>query len=165
MGVMIRTATAADAALILAFVHELAEYERLPHAVVATEASIAEALFGPKAVAEALIAQMEAGPVGYAIFFANFSTFLGRAGIYLEDLYVRPAMRGQGIGKRLFAEVAKRAAERGCQRLDWSVLDWNEPSIQFYRSLGAEPLGAWTTYRMKREAIERLAATVSEVSS
>ena len=162
MSVLIRAATADDAALLLALIRELATYERLPHAVVATEETITESLFGPKAVAEALIAETEKGPVGYAIFFANFSTFLGRAGIYLEDIFVRPEMRGQGIGKRLFAEVAKRAAERGCQRLDWSVLDWNEPSIKFYQSLGAEPLDAWTTYRMKREAIERLAATVNE---
>ena len=157
MSVVIRRAVPADAALVLALIHELATYEKLPHAVVATEASIAESLFGPQAVAEALIAETDEGPVGYAIFFANFSTFLGRSGIYLEDLYVKPAMRGRGIGKRLFAEVAKLAVERGCARLDWSVLDWNEPSIKFYRSLGAEPLDAWTTYRMGPDAMRKLA--------
>lgn len=157
MNVTIRNAVSADAALILQFVHELAEYERLPHAVVATEASIFESLFGPIPAAEAMIAETLEGPVGFAVFFANFSTFLGRSGIHLEDIYVRSESRGQGIGKRLLAAVAKRAAERGCQRLELAVLDWNEPSIQFYRSLGAEPLAEWTTFRMTREAIERLA--------
>lgn len=157
MSVLIRNAERRDAGVLLALIRELATYEKLAHAVVATEESIAESLFGPKPAAEALIAETDEGPVGYAIFFANFSTFLGRAGIYLEDIYVRPEMRGRGIGKRLFVEVAKRAAERGCQRLDWSVLDWNEPSIKFYQSLGAEPLDAWTTYRMGPDAIRKLA--------
>lgn len=157
MSVTIRAADVGDVPALLGLVRELAEYERLPHAVVATEASLAASLFGERPEAEALIAEGEEGPVGLAVFFSNYSTFLGRSGIYLEDLYVRPELRGQGIGTRLLAEVAKRAVERGCQRLEWAVLDWNEPSIQFYKSLGAKPLGEWTTFRMTAEAIAKLA--------
>jgi GNAT superfamily N-acetyltransferase len=157
MSVTIRAADVGDVPALLALVRELAEYERLPHAVVATEASLAASLFGERPEAEALIAEGDAGPVGLAVFFSNYSTFLGRSGIYLEDLYVRPELRGQGIGKRLLTEVAKRAVERGCQRLEWAVLDWNEPSIQFYESLGAKPLDDWTTFRMTAEAIAKLA--------
>ncbi len=157
MSVTIRSADVGDVPVLLKLVKELAEYERLPHTVVATEASLAASLFGERPEAEALIAEAETGPVGLAVFFANYSTFLGRSGIYLEDLYVRPEVRGQGIGKRLLAEVAKRAVERGCQRLEWAVLDWNEPSIQFYQSLGAKPLDEWTTFRMTAEAIAKLA--------
>ncbi len=157
MSVTIRPAEIGDVPALLALVRELAEYERLPHSVVATEASLASTLFGERPEAEALIAEGEAGPVGLAVFFSNYSTFLGRSGIYLEDLYVRSELRGQGIGTRLLAEVAKRAVERGCQRLEWAVLDWNEPSIQFYKSLGAKPLDDWTTFRMTGEAIVKLA--------
>jgi GNAT superfamily N-acetyltransferase len=157
MSITIRPAVIDDAPAILALVRELAEYERLPHMVEATEASLEESLFGERPGAEALIAESDEGPVGFAVFFFNYSTFLGRSGIYLEDLYVRPEMRGQGIGKQLLAEVARRAVERGCQRLEWAVLDWNEPSIQFYKSLGAKPLDDWTTYRMTPEAIAKLA--------
>ena len=157
MSVTIRAAERGDVPALLALVKELAEYERLSHAVVATEESFAAALFDDCPEAEAIVAESEDGPVGFAVFFANFSTFLGRSGIYLEDLYVRPELRGQGIGKRLLAEVAKRAVERGCQRLEWAVLDWNEPSIQFYKSLGAKPLDDWTTFRMTPEAIAKLA--------
>lgn len=157
MSVTIRAAERGDVPALLGLVKELAEYERLLHVVVATEESFVAALFGDRPAAEALIAESEDGPVGFAVFFANFSTFLGRSGIYLEDLYVRPELRGQGIGKRLLAEVAKRAAERGCQRLEWAVLDWNEPSIQFYKSLGAKPLDDWTTFRMTPEAMVKLA--------
>lgn len=159
MSVEIRPATASDLPAMMVLVRELAEYERLAHAVVATEASFAAALFGERPTAEALVAIVDGEMVGYAIYFQNFSTFVGRAGIYLEDLYVRPACRGKGIGKGLLARVAQVAVERQCQRLEWAVLDWNEPSIQFYKSLGAEPLDEWTIFRMAPAAIAKLAET------
>lgn len=153
----IRPATASDLREMMVLVRELAEYERLSHAVIATEASFEAALFGARPTAEALVALVNGEMVGYAIYFQNFSTFVGRAGIYLEDLYVRPERRGGGIGKRLLSRVAQVAVERQCKRLEWAVLDWNEPSIQFYKSLGAEPLEEWTIYRMAPTAIAQLA--------
>lgn len=157
MTVEIRPAAASDLPALMVLVRELAEYERLAHAVIATEASFEAALFGARPTAEALVALAAGEMVGYAIYFQNFSTFVGRAGIYLEDLYVRPERRGAGIGKGLLSRVAQVAVERECQRLEWAVLDWNEPSIQFYKSLGAEPLDEWTIFRMAPAAIAKLA--------
>ena len=155
--IRIRPAVAEDAELLLSFVRELAEYERLAHEVVATEEDLADALFGAQPYAHALIASRNDIPVGFALYFYNFSTFLGRPGLYLEDLYVRPAARGRGIGRRLLAHLAQVALERGCGRLEWAVLDWNAPSIRFYRGLGAEPMQEWTTYRLTGAALTRLA--------
>jgi len=157
--ITIRPATRSDLPRILAFIRELAVYEHLEHEVVASEAEVGTALFGPLPAAEVVFACLDGTPVGFALFFHNFSTFLGRPGIYLEDLYVLPEARGLGIGKRLLAWLARTALERGCARLDWAVLDWNEPSIGFYRSLGAVALDEWITYRLAGEALERLAGS------
>jgi GNAT superfamily N-acetyltransferase len=137
-------------------IKKLAEYERLLDQVVATEAMIHDALFGERAAAEAVIAWVGDEPVGFAIYFHNFSTFRGRQGLYLEDLFVEPAYRGQGIGKRLLLHLAQIAVERGCDRFEWAVLDWNEPSIKFYQSLGAKPQDDWTVYRLTGDALARL---------
>ena len=153
----IRRAAVADVPLILAFIRELAVYEHLEHEVVATEADVHAALFGPRTFAEVALACLDGEPVGFALYFHSFSTFVGKPGIYLEDLFVRPEARGLGAGKRLFAYLAKTALERGCARLDWAVLDWNEPSIAFYRSLGAVDQSEWTTYRLDGPALARLA--------
>ena len=153
----IRRADAADVPVILTFIRELAVYEHLEHEVIATEADVHAALFGPRPYAEVALACLGAEPVGFALYFHNFSTFIGKPGIYLEDLFVRPAARGRGAGKRLFAYLARTALERGCARLDWAVLDWNEPSIGFYRSLGAVDQSEWTTYRLDGAALVRLA--------
>jgi GNAT superfamily N-acetyltransferase len=153
----IRPATTADVPVVLAFIRELAIYEHLEHEVVAREADVHAALFGPRPYAEVALACLDGEPVGFALYFHNFSTFVGQPGIYLEDLFVRPAARGLGAGKRLFAYLARLALERGCARLDWAVLDWNEPSIGFYRSLGAVDQSEWTTYRLDGEALTRLA--------
>jgi GNAT superfamily N-acetyltransferase len=155
--ITVRPAVRADAALVLAFIRELAVYERLEHQVVATVADIEAALFGERPCAEVVFACLEGVPLGFALFFHNFSTFLGKPGIYLEDLFVRPEARGLGLGRRLLAWLARTTLERGGARLDWAVLDWNEPSIGFYRSLGAVPLDEWTTFRMSGEALEALA--------
>jgi GNAT superfamily N-acetyltransferase len=154
----IRAATEDDVPLILSLIKELAEYERLSHEVVATEEVLRDALFGERRVAEVLICHHRDEPAGFALFFFNFSTFLGKPGIYLEDLYVRPQFRGMGFGKALLACLAKRARERGCGRLEWWVLDWNEPAIRFYQSLGAVPMEDWTVYRLTGEALDELAA-------
>jgi GNAT superfamily N-acetyltransferase len=153
----IRPATAADVPLVLAFIRELAVYERLERAVVATEADLTAALFGARAYAEVVFACLDGREVGFALFFHNFSTFLGKPGIYLEDLFVRPEVRGRGVGRQLLVWLARTALERGCGRLEWAVLDWNEPSIGFYRTLGAVPLDEWTTFRLTGAALERLA--------
>jgi len=155
--ITVRAAVRADAALVLAFIRELAVYERLEPQVVATVADIEAALFGERPYAEVVFACLDGVPLGFALFFHNFSTFLGKPGIYLEDLFVRPEARGLGLGRRLLAWLAKTTLERGGARLDWAVLDWNEPSIGFYRSLGAVPLEEWTTFRMSGEALEALA--------
>ena len=155
----IRRATEADVPLILAFIRKIAEYEKLSHAVVATEDTLRASLFGPRPAAEVLLAYWDGSPAGYALFFENFSTFQGRPGMYLEDLFVDLELRGKGIGKALLKAVAKVAQERNCSRLEWSVLDWNTPAIEFYKSLGAKPLDEWTTFRMTAEAIEKLAST------
>ena len=152
----LRTATEADVPLILQFIRDLAEYERLAHACVATEESVRETLFGERPYAEVIIAEHDGAPAGFALFFHNYSTFLARPGIYLEDLYVRPDLRGHGIGKALLARLAAIAVERKCGRLEWAVLNWNESAIQFYRSLGALPQDEWTVYRVTGDALERL---------
>ena len=158
--VEIRAAVEDDVPLILAFIRELAEYEKLSHEVSATEEVLRESLFGERRVAEALLAHSDGEPAGFALFFHNFSTFLGRPGIYLEDLYVRPEFRGSGIGRTLLAHLAKLAKERGCGRLEWWVLDWNEPSIGFYKSLGAVAMDDWTVYRVTGEALEKLSTGI-----
>lgn len=156
---MIRIEPAAerDVPVILKFIRDLAEYERLSHLVVATEGNIREHVFGPNPVAEVLIGYWNDRPVGFALFFRNFSTFLGQAGIYLEDLFVEPEHRGKGIGKALLKRLAGIALERGYGRLEWAVLDWNAPSIEFYRSLGAVALDDWEVYRLTGDALTRLA--------
>jgi GNAT superfamily N-acetyltransferase len=155
--IRIAPAAESDVPLILSFVRKLAEYEKLSHLVVATEADILRNVFGPNPVAEVLLAYWDREPVGFALYFRNFSTFLGQAGIYLEDLFVEPEHRGRGIGKALLIRLAKIAIERGYGRLEWAVLDWNTPSIEFYRSLGAVPLDEWTAYRLTGDALSRLA--------
>jgi GNAT superfamily N-acetyltransferase len=154
----VREASAADVPTILSFIRELAGYERLSHEVVVTEETLRENLFGERPYAEVLIAERDGSPAGFALFFHNFSTFLGRPGIYLEDLYVKPGLRGSGIGKELLARLARLAIERGCGRLEWWVLDWNEPSIGFYKELGAVPMDDWTVYRVSGPALENLAS-------
>jgi GNAT superfamily N-acetyltransferase len=152
----IRAALEEEASLILQLIKELAEYEKLSHEVVATEDSLRRSLFGERRFAEALIGEVEGEPAGFALFFHNFSTFLGRPGIYLEDLYVRPEFRGSGLGRALLAYLARLALERGCGRLEWSVLDWNEPAIGLYKSVGAAPVDGWTGYRVAGKALEEL---------
>jgi GNAT superfamily N-acetyltransferase len=151
---LIRPANAADSELILAFIRELAEYEKLAHEVSATVAQIESTLFGENPVAEVVIAEWEGRPAGCALFFANYSTFLALPGVYLEDLFVRPEFRGKGIGKALLSHLAGIVVERGWGRLDWSVLDWNEPAINFYVGLGARPLDDWTQFRLDGEALK-----------
>lgn len=153
----IRTASESDVPLIHRFIRELAEYETLLHEVVATERSVRATLFGPRPSAEVLIAEDDAGPVGFALFFHNYSTFLARPGIYLEDLYVRPEHRGRGYGRQLLARLAQIAVERDCGRFEWAVLNWNEPAIGFYRAMGALPQNSWTVYRLTGEALRRMA--------
>ena len=146
-----------DIPLIHTFIRELAEYERLLHEVVATEDAQRRALFGPRPAAEIVIAYDEAQPVGFALFFQTYSTFLGKAGLYLEDLFVRPSARGRGVGRTLLTYLARLAVERNYGRLEWRVLDWNEPAIRFYRSIGAEPLEDWTVFRVTGDALRALA--------
>ncbi len=159
-GFAIRFATEQDVALILQFIRGLAEYERLAHEVTATEELLRETLFGERRVAEVLIGEYRGEPVGFALFFHNFSTFLGRPGIYLEDLFIRPETRGRGFGQALLSYLAKLAKDRKCGRLEWSVLDWNEAAIRFYTGLGAVAMNEWTTYRLAGEALERQAQAV-----
>jgi GNAT superfamily N-acetyltransferase len=157
MTLTIRSAVAADIDIILQFIRALADYEKLSHAVRADRDVLAEHLFGPRPMAEVLIAEYEGTPIGFALFFHNFSTFEGRPGIYLEDLYVNPEARGLGAGKALLARLAALAVERGCARLEWSVLDWNAPSIAFYKALGAAPMDEWTVMRVDGDALNALA--------
>ena len=153
----IRPATEDDVPIILSLIRELAEYERLSHEVVATEGLLRESLFGERRGPEVLIACCKGAPAGFALFFHSFSTFLGRPGIYLEDLYVKPEFRGRGIGRALLTHLARLAKERGCGRLEWAVLDWNEPAIKLYKSIGAVPMDEWTVYRVTGETLETLA--------
>ncbi|MDE2050362.1 MAG: GNAT family N-acetyltransferase [Gammaproteobacteria bacterium] len=159
--ITIRPATRDDVPLVLEFIRELARYERLEQEVSACAEELGEALFGERRYAEVVFACSAGEPVGFALFFHNFSTFKGRPGIYLEDLFVRPQARGRGIGKRLLAHLARTAVARRCARLEWAVLDWNEPSIGFYRSLGALPMDEWTTFRLTGDALASLAGSAA----
>ena len=160
----IRPARPEDVGLVLAFIRQLAEYEKLAHEVVADEATLRDALFGPKANAEALIGELAGAagappePVAFAVFFHNFSTFLGRKGLYLEDLFVQPQHRGAGYGRRMLAHLARLAVERGCRRFEWAVLDWNAPALGFYAVLGAEAKSDWVIHRLSGAALAALAA-------
>jgi GNAT superfamily N-acetyltransferase len=154
----IRPATEQDVPVILSFIRQLAEYERLSDAAVVTEEMLKETLFGARPAAEVLLAYAGEIPVAFAVFFHNFSTFLGRSGLYLEDLFVVPEMRGKGYGRAMFVRLARIATERKCGRLEWAVLDWNEPAIGFYKNLGAVPMHDWTVFRITGEALDRLAS-------
>lgn len=156
--IQIRAATVADVPLILVLIRELAAYERAPDAVVATETLLAEQLFGERPAAEVLIAECDGEPAGFALFFHNFSTWQGRRGLYLEDLFVRPDSRGHGIGLALMRQLAHLAVQRGCARFEWWVLDWNTPAIDFYRQLGAVGMDEWTVQRLDGDALHALAA-------
>jgi GNAT superfamily N-acetyltransferase len=153
----IRAATEHDVPLILQFIRDLAEYERLSHKVIATEEKLRASLFGSPQFAEVIIGEEDGAPVGFALFFHNYSTFLAQPGIYLEDLFVKPEARGRGYGKALLARLAQLARERGCGRVEWAVLDWNAPSIAFYKALGAVPMDEWTVFRLSGEALVKLA--------
>jgi GNAT superfamily N-acetyltransferase len=156
-GITIRPADEHEVPVILQFIRDLAKYEHLEHEAVATEEMLRETLFGSRRYAEVVFACLNGEPVGFALFFHNYSTFLGRPGIYLEDLYVRPEARGHGVGRCLLTWLAATAVSRKCGRLEWSVLDWNEPSIRFYRNLGAVALDEWTMYRVTGPALIQLA--------
>ncbi len=153
----ISTATEQDVPVILDLIRQLAEYERLSGEVTATEQKLRDTLFGAQPAAEVLLATVDGETVGFAVFFTNYSTFLAKPGIYLEDLFVKPHARGKGIGKALLVRLAQLAVERDCGRINWSVLDWNAPSIRFYESLGAVPLNEWTTFRLTGEPLQKLA--------
>src|SRR5215469_389016 len=159
--ITIRPATRDDVPLVLEFIRGLARYERLEHEVSASEAQLREALFGERRYAEVVFACSSGEPLGFALFFHNFSTFKGQPGIYLEDLFVRPQARGRGVGRRLLAYLARTAVQRRCARLEWAVLDWNEPSIGFYRSLGAVPMDEWTVFRLTGDALKSLAGSAA----
>ncbi|WP_372017545.1 GNAT family N-acetyltransferase [Pseudoxanthomonas sp. 10H] len=155
--ILLRPAVAGDVPLVLDLVRELAIYERLADEAVATAADMHAALFGPRPAAEVVIAECDGTPAGFALFFVSFSTFLGKPGLYLEDLFVRPEHRGRGVGLRLMGHLARLATERGYGRFEWSVLDWNTPAIEFYRRLGARPMDGWTVQRLSGEALSALA--------
>jgi GNAT superfamily N-acetyltransferase len=157
----IAPAVPADVSLLLALITELADYEKLRHEVVATEASVSQALFGPRPSAEAVIARIAGEPAGFALYFHNFSTFLGKHGLYLEDLFVRPAYRGRAIGKALLRYLAALALQRDCGRFEWAVLDWNRPARDFYEALGAQAKSDWIIHRVSGDALKRLAAPPS----
>ena len=158
--ISLRAALFDDIPQILAFIQGLAEYEKLSHVCLATEESLRQTLFGPRPFAEVIMAECDGRPAGFALFFHNYSTFRAAPGIYLEDLYVLPALRGKGIGKALLGELARLAVNRGCARLEWSVLDWNAPAIAFYKSIGAEPQDEWTIFRVTDESLNRLAKSI-----
>ena len=153
----IRPAHVEDVPVILQLIRDLATYERAPNDVTATEEQLVDVLFGERPAAEVLLAFEGQSPVGFAVFFYNFSTWLGRPGLYLDDLFVKPEMRGKGYGRALLIELAKIARDRGCGRMEWAVLDWNEPAIEFYRALGAKPMDEWTVFRLTRDGIASLA--------
>ncbi len=156
--IRIRFATQQDVPLILQFIRDLAEYERLAHELIATEDRLRTSLFGPHSGPEVIFAEVDGTPAGFALFYHNYSTFLAQRGLYLEDLFVRPEFRGHGIGRRLLVYLAHLAVTRGCGRFEWWVLDWNEPSIKFYKKLGAIPMSDWTVFRVTGEALSRLAS-------
>jgi GNAT superfamily N-acetyltransferase len=153
----IRPATIVDVPIILQLIRDLATYERAPKEVTATETQLIDVLFGGRPVAEVLLAFEDEMPIGFAVFFHNFSTWLGRPGLYLEDLFVKPEARGKGYGRALLIHLAKIARDRGCGRMEWAVLDWNEPAIQFYNKIGAQPLDEWQIFRLTRDGIAKLA--------
>jgi GNAT superfamily N-acetyltransferase len=153
----IRPAQVEDVPTILDLIRDLAAYERAPNEVTATEEQLVDVLFGKKPSAEVLLAFEDKAPVGFAVFFHNFSTWLGRPGLYLEDLFVKPEARGKGYGRALLVDLAKIARDRGCGRMEWAVLDWNDPAIQFYRKLGAKAMDEWTVFRLARDGIAKLA--------
>jgi GNAT superfamily N-acetyltransferase len=155
--VQIRPATERDAPLVLDMIRALAEYEKLSHAVIATEQTIRESLFGARPDSEVIIASVGGQPAGFALFFHNYSTFLAQKGLYLEDLFVKPEYRGAGVGRALLEHLAQIAVDRNCGRFEWSVLDWNEPAIGFYKKLGAVPLDEWTIFRVTGDALRRMA--------
>ena len=157
MTITIRPAQLSDSELILRFIRELAEYEKAADEVKATTASIEQSLFGPQSVTHAVICEVDGEPVGFAVWFYTYSTWLARNGLYLEDLYVTPQKRGSGAGKALLKYLAKLAVEKGCGRFEWSVLDWNEPAIRVYRSIGAEPQDEWIRYRLAGDALKAFA--------
>lgn len=154
-GLNLRFAVASDTDTILGLISELAEYEKLSHEMVAEYDVFKESMFGERPYAESIIAEYEGVVVGFALYFYNFSTFTGRPGIHLEDLFIKPAYRGKGFGKALLVALARLAAQRNCGRLEWSVLDWNTPSIAFYKKLGAKAMDEWTTFRLTREQLEK----------
>lgn len=158
MTLSIREANLTDLPLIAQFIRDLADYEKLAQEVRFDEAVLGDRLFGPRPYAEVLIGEIDGAPQGFALFFHNFSTFEGKPGVYLEDLFVRPEARGSGLGKALLKRLAALAVERDCARLEWWVLDWNEPAIQFYKKLGAKPMDEWTTFRVDGDALLELAA-------
>ncbi len=159
MSLHIRPATAEDSSLILRFITDLAIYEKAEHEVKTDAAGIRASLFAEGSSAQALICERDGKPIGYAVYFFNYSTWLGKNGLYLEDLYVDPAQRGTGAGKALLRHLAKLAVDKGCGRFEWAVLDWNQPAIDFYESLGARPQSEWTTYRLTGQALQDLAAS------
>ncbi len=152
----VRLATIEDAPVILAMIRELAEFEKLLPEVTASVAGLEKTLFGPKSYAEVLLAEDQGEPVAFCLFFHNYSTFLAKPGVYIEDIYVRPEARGRGWGKTLFAEIARIARERGCGRIEWWVLDWNESAVEFYRQMGATAMSEWTVYRLNKEQIDKM---------
>lgn len=154
----IKKVTPSDIPLLLSLIKELAEYEKLSHEVVATEEILQQSFFGANANTEAILGFCDQKPAAFAIYFYNFSSFLGRRGIYLEDLYVKETMRGKGLGEKMLRHIAKIAKEKNCGRLEWSVLNWNTPAIQFYQRMGAKPMDEWTVYRVTGEALLRLAS-------
>jgi GNAT superfamily N-acetyltransferase len=155
--IVVRPASKEDVPLVFELICELADYERLRHAVRATIDDVREALFGSRPCCEAVVAAVDGADVAFALFFHNFSTFAGRPGLYLEDVYVRPAARGRGVGRALLAHLAGLAVERNCARMEWAALDWNEPAIRFYEGLGAEKLDDWRLFRLSGEALQRAA--------
>jgi len=155
----IRSARVEDVPIIFQLIRDLATYERAPNEVTATEEQLVDVLFGKRPAAEVLLAFEKDKPVGFAVFFHNFSTWLGRPGLYLEDLFVKPENRGKGYGRALLVDLAKIARDRGCGRMKWAVLNWNDPAIQFYRKLGAKPLDEWSVFRLTRDGIVKLAET------
>ena len=161
----IRSARLDDVGTVLSFIRQLAEYEKLAHEVVADEATLRDSLFGPRANAEALIGELDGAPVAFAVFFHNFSTFLGRKGLYLEDLFVQPEHRGAGYGRRMLAHLARLAVARGCQRFEWAVLDWNAPALGFYAALGAEAKSDWVIHRLSGAPLAALAAEANAARS
>jgi GNAT superfamily N-acetyltransferase len=152
----IRKATDQDVSLVAWFIRQLAEYEKLAHEAVATEQSLRATLFAERPAAEVLLGYFQDRPVAFAVFFHNFSTFMGRPGLYLEDLFVIPEMRSRGFGRAMLVHLAKLARDRGCSRFEWAVLDWNKPAIEFYKKLGAVPMSDWTIFRLSGDALERL---------